>query len=103
MPLNCPNLGFTLSKSKSFHPVFIKHGEYVDGHNILTKFYDQPIPPQALLIYGPWNCPKLWFPFSKSKSFHPVFIKLGEYVGGHNISTKSYNLPNPQALLNYGP
>jgi len=31
---------------------------------------------------------------SKSKSFHPVFIKLGEYVGGHNISTKFYNLLN---------
>ena len=52
--------------------------------------------PQALLNYGPWivlNCPKLGFPLSKS--FHPVFIKLGEYVGGHNISTKFYNLPNP--------
>ena len=33
-----------------------------------------------------------------------VFIKLGEYVGGHNISTKFYNQPNaPEALLNYGP
>jgi len=27
----------------------------------------------------------------KSKSFHQVFIKLGEYVGGHNIATKFYN------------
>jgi len=35
------------------------------------------------------------FPLSKSKSFHQVFIKLGEYVGGHNISTKLYNQPNP--------
>ena len=35
------------------------------------------------------------FPLSKSKSVNPVFIKLGEYVGGHNISTKFYNLPNP--------
>ena len=35
------------------------------------------------------------FPLSMSKSFHPVFIKLGEYVGGHNISKKFYNLPNP--------
>ena len=25
------------------------------------------------------------FPLSKSKSFHPVFIKLGEYVGGHTV------------------
>jgi len=31
------------------------------------------------------------FPLSKSKSFHPIFIKLCEYVGGHNISTKFYN------------
>ena len=43
------------------------------------------------------------FPLSKSNSFHQVFIKLSEYVGGHNISTKLYNQPNPQALLNYGP
>jgi len=44
------------------------------------------------------------FPLSKSKSFYQVFIKLGEYVGGHNISIKFYNQPNPhQALLNYGP
>jgi len=91
-PLNCPKLGFTLSKSKSFHPVFIKHGENVGGHNILTKFYDQPIPP---------GTPDLWplelskIRVSVLKSFHPVFIKLGEYVGGHYISTKSYNLPNP--------
>jgi len=34
------------------------------------------------------------FLLSKSKSFYQVFIKLGEYVGGHNISTKFYNLPN---------
>jgi len=54
------------------------------------------IPPQALLNYGPWivpNCPKLAFPLSKSKSFHPFFIKLGEHVGRHNISTKFYNQP----------
>ena len=46
---------------------------------------------------------KLGIKLSKSKSFHPVFIKLGKYVGGHNISTKFFNQPNPQALLNYGP
>jgi len=28
------------------------------------------------------------FPLSYLMSFHPVFIKLGEYFGGHNISTK---------------
>jgi len=27
--------------------------------------------------------------------FCPVFIKLGDYVGGHNISTKFYNMPPP--------
>jgi len=31
------------------------------------------------------------FPLSKSKSFHQILIKLGEYVGGRNISTKVYN------------
>ena len=46
----------------------------------------------------PLNCPKLGIPLSKSKSFHPVFVKLGEYVGGHNILTKFYNLPNPPRL-----
>jgi len=35
------------------------------------------------------------FPLSNSKSFHQVFIKLGEYVGVHNVSTKFYNQPNP--------
>ena len=34
------------------------------------------------------------FRLSKSKSFYQVFIKLGEYVGVHNISTKFYNQPN---------
>ena len=38
-----------------------------------------------------------WFPLSKLKSFHQVFIKLGEYVGVHlyNVATKLYNQPNP--------
>jgi len=44
----------------------------------------------------PLNCSKLGFPLSMSKSFHQVFIKLGKYVGGHNISTKFYYLPNPR-------
>jgi len=35
------------------------------------------------------------FPLSWSKSFYQVLIKLGEYVGGQNTSTKFYNLPNP--------
>jgi len=37
------------------------------------------------------NCSKFGFLLSKSKRFCPVLIKLGEYVGGHNISTKFYN------------
>jgi len=44
-PLNCQKLGFALSKSKKFHLVFIKLGEYVAGHNNSTKFYNQPNPP----------------------------------------------------------
>ena len=91
-PLNCPKLGFPLSKSRSFHPVFIKLGEYV-GEHISTKFYNQPNPPQAFL--NTCGGPSTGFPLFKSKSFHQVFIKLGEYVGGHNISTKFYNQPNP--------
>jgi len=39
---------------------------------------------------------KLGITLSKSKSFHLGIIKLGEYVGLHNIMTKFYNLPNPQ-------
>ena len=35
------------------------------------------------------------FPLSKSKSFYQVFIKLGEYVGVQNVSTKFYNQPKP--------
>jgi len=34
------------------------------------------------------------FSLSKSKSFRPVLIKLVEYIGGHNISTKFYNQLN---------
>jgi len=86
-------LGFTLSKSKSFHLVFIKLGEYVGGHNISTKFYNQSKNPGAPELW-PFNCPKLGLPHSKSKNFHLVFIKLGEYVGGHNISTTFCFLPN---------
>jgi len=52
------------------------------------------IPPGTPELW-PLNCPKLGFPLSKAKSCHPVFIKLGEYDGGHNISTKFYSLPNP--------
>jgi len=40
----------------------------------------------------------LWKHLSKASGRLAVstgFIKLGEYVGGHNISTKFYNLPIP--------
>jgi len=93
-PLNCPKLGFPLSKSQSCHPVVIKLSEYVGGHNISTKFYNHPNPP-CTPEWWPLNCPKLGFPLSKSKSSRPVLIKLCEYVGGCNISTKFYNQPNP--------
>jgi len=43
---NCPILGFPLSKSKSFCPVLVKHGENVGGHNILNKFFNQPNTPR---------------------------------------------------------
>jgi len=86
--------GFPLSKSKSFHPVYIKLGEYVGVHNVSTKFYNQPNPQCTPELWS-FNCPKLGFLLSMSKSFHPVFIKLGEYVGGQNISTKFHNQPNP--------
>ena len=45
--------GFQLSKSKSFHLIFIKLGEYVCGRNVWTKFYNQPNPSQELLNYDP--------------------------------------------------
>ena len=32
------------------------------------------------------------------KEFYPVLIKLGEYVGGHNISTTFFNQPNPPGI-----
>jgi len=52
------------------------------------------IPPGTLELW-PLNCSTLGVTLSKSKSFHLVLIKLGDYVGGHNISSKFYNLPNP--------
>ena len=92
-----PKLGYPFPKSKCFYPVVIKLGEYVGGHNILTKFYNQPNPQETPEIW-PLTCAKLStirVPLYKSNSCHSIFVKLGEYVGGHNISTKLYNLPNP--------
>ena len=37
----------------------------------------------------------MWWGVVNNLSFHPVLIKLCEYVGGHNISTKFYYQPNP--------
>ena len=86
-PFNCPKLGFPLSKS--FCLVFIKLGKYI----LLGIIFQ----PSSIISQIPPCTPELWplnCPLSKSKSFHQVYIKLGEYVGGHNISTKFYNLPN---------
>jgi len=68
--------------------------------NMLVGITSQPSSttcqiPQGTPELWPLNCPKLGFPLSDSKSFYPVLIKLGEYVSGHNILTKFYNLPNP--------
>ena len=52
--------GYPLSKSKSFHQVFIKLGEYVGVHNVTTKFYNQQNPPCTPELW-PLNCPKLGF------------------------------------------
>jgi len=61
------------------------------------SFITSQIPPDTPELW-PFNCPKLGFPLSKSKSLCPVFIKLSEYVGGHNILTKFYNQPNPSCI-----
>jgi len=37
------------------------------------------IPPGTPELW-PFNCPKLGFPLSMSKCFHPVLIKLGKYI-----------------------
>ena len=51
--------GFPLSKSKSFHQVFIKLGEYVGVHNVSTKIYNQSNPPPDTPQLWPFNCPKI--------------------------------------------
>jgi len=47
----------------SFHQAFIKLGEYVDGHNISTKFYNQS-NPRFLSELWPLTCLKLRFPLT---------------------------------------
>jgi len=96
--------GFPPFKSKSFHQVFVKLNV-----NMLVCIMAWPIsltsqiPPQALLkMTLKWS--KIKVSLFKSKSVCHVCIKLGEYVGGHNISTMFYNQPNPpHALLHYSP
>jgi len=39
------------------------------------------------------------FPFSKSKSFDPVFIKLGKYVGVHNVSALQVEYLAPKNVV----
>jgi len=68
--------------------------------NMLVGIISRPSSITSLIPTGipelwPSHCPILGFPLSESKNFHPVLIKLGEYVGRHNISTKFYNQPNP--------
>jgi len=93
-PLNCPTLGFPLSKSKSCCPVLSNLVNMLVGIISRPNHISCQIPAGTPKLW-PFNCPNIGFPLSKAESFHPVFIKLGAYVGGHNISTKFYNLPNP--------
>jgi len=78
--------------------VFIRSSS--DLVNMLVGIMSRPssitsqIPPCTPELW-PMNCPKLGFLLSKSKSFRPVLIKLVEHVGGNNILSKFYNLPNP--------
>ena len=64
--------GFPLSKSKSFHPILIKLGEYVSGHKSRPSSITSQIIPGTPEV-RPLNCPKLGFSLSKSKSFYPVY------------------------------
>ena len=58
-------------------------------------FFIRPFEKRERRWRAGWRAASTGFPLSKSKSFHPVFIKFSKYVGGHNISTKFYNQPNP--------
>ena len=89
------------------HSIF-KHSWYFPLKVLLLNFVRQEMVCLRfafLCFYTPfWKTGRIMgtpvtaftgFPLSKSKSFHQVFIKLGEYVGGHKIMTKFYNQPNP--------
>jgi len=73
--LNCPKLGFTLSKSKRFHQVFIKLGEYVGGYNISTKFYNL-LNPTGTPESWPLNCPKTELAVSALQVEYPAPEKV---------------------------
>jgi len=75
MALELSKWGFPLSKSKSFHLVFFKLGEYVGGHNILTKFYNQPYPSGTPELW-PLNCPKTELVVSALQVKYPAFQKV---------------------------
>ena len=63
--------GFPLSKSKSFHQVFIKFSEYVGVHNDSTKFYNQPNPPGTPELW-PLNCLKTELAVSALQAKYPA-------------------------------
>jgi len=85
--------GFPLFKLKSFHPVFIKLGENVGGHNISTKFYNHQMPP---------GTPELW-PLNFLKVFLWFLSNLLNMLVGIKSRPSFITTKSPQALLNYGP
>jgi len=101
-PFNCPKLGFSLYKSKSFRPVLIRLGEYVSGHNISTKFYNLP-NPMALLNYGLWIVKILGFRSLSQIVFIRSLSNLVNILVGIISRPSSITCQIPQALLNYGP
>ena len=104
LPLHCPKLGFTLSNQR----VFITSLSNLVNMLVCIMSWPSSITsqiPQGTPELWLFNCPKLskirvcTCKLSKSKSVGPVFIKPDKYVGGHNISTKFYNQPNPPCTL----
>lgn len=75
------NRGCLLSKSKSFHWIFIRLGGNVCGYSI--KFppssVTSQIPPGALLLWS-FNYSEL--ALSPIKSFYLIFTKLADTVYG---------------------
>jgi len=93
---NGPKLWFPLAKSNGLCRNLRSLSNVV---NMLVGIISRPSSITCHIPLGTpalWqlNCPKLWFLLSKSKSLRPFLIKLGEYVGRPNISTKFYNQVN---------